>query len=518
MNMFFMFLLGLLPVIWLVIALTGLKWEAHIASLGALVVAFVEAIFIWKMSLLNASTAALEGFAMAIWPIVLVIIAAIFTYNVTVYTGAMDVIKRMITSISNDRRILVILIGWCFGGFMEGMAGYGTAIAIPASMLYALGFEPVEAILVCLIANSCPTMFGAIGIPTSSLASLTSLDPVSLSFAQVLQVAPILFVCPFLMVMLTSKGKKGLKGIVPLLLVAALSFIIPEFIVAKFLGADLPIVVAGVCSLICTFAYTMHYSETHETPAQYAMDIKHESSEPIDVKKALVSWSPFILIFFVLLGTSKLVPFIHEPLAAIKSSIQIYAGGDTPYTFSWIATPGILVMISGLIGAFIQKCTLKDIFTVLGQTIKQMSKTIVTMLGVLGCAKIMGYSGMITSIATFFVTALGTFYPLVAPLIGALGTFVTGSGTSSGVLFGNVQVQAAKAIGSDPYWLVAANSLGTSAGKMMSPQSIAIGCAACGLTGKDGEILGKIFKYTVAFIIVMAIITFAGGGLWELMK
>ena len=172
LELFKMFILALLPIIWLVIALCGLKMEAYKASIGALLVAFVEAITIWQMSLINATTAALEGFAMAIWPIVIVIIAAVFTYNLTVHTKAMEIIKRMITSVSCDKRVLVLLIGWCFGGFLEGMAGFGVAIAIPASMLYALGFNPVTAILACLIANGCPTMFGSIGIPTTTLASV----------------------------------------------------------------------------------------------------------------------------------------------------------------------------------------------------------------------------------------------------------------------------------------------------------------------------------------------------------
>ena len=517
-NIFVSFILALLPIIWLVIALCGFKLEAHIASVGAFVVAFIEAIFIWKMPVLYAATAALEGFAMAIWPIVIVIIAAVFTYNLTVYTGAMDVIKRMITSVSFDKRVLVILIGWCFGGFLEGMAGFGVAIAIPASMLYALGFNPVVAILACLIANGCPTMFGSIGIPTTTLAGVTSLDATTLAFTQTLQVAPLLFISPFLMVMLVSKGVKGLKGMVPFTLVASLSFVIPEIIAAKFIGADLPVIIASVCSLALTFAYASYMGKKKEVPAEYRMEMPKASDEDkITVKKALVAWCPFILIFVLLLLTSKLVPFINEPLSAIKSSVMIYQGADaSPYTFTWVNTPGVLILLSGIIGGIVQKCKLKDFVKVMKDTIIQMSKTICTMLGVLACAKIMGYSGMISSISTFFVTVLGSFYPFASPLIGGLGTFVTGSGTSSEVLFGNVQLEAARAIGMNEYWLVAANSLGTSAGKMLAPQSIAIGCAACALTGKDGEILGKIAKYAFAYLIVMALIVYFGVGLVSL--
>lgn len=513
--MFLSFILALLPIIWLVIALCGFKMQAHIASVGALIVAFIEAIVIWKMPLLSAGTAALEGFAMALWPIVIVIIAAVFTYNLTVYSGAMDIMKRMITSVSFDKRILVILIGWCFGGFLEGMAGFGVAIAIPASMLYALGFSPIYAILACLIANGCPTMFGSIGIPTTTLASVTGLDAGVLAFTQSIQVAPLLFLSPFLMVMLISKGWKGLKGVLPFVFVASISFVLPEIIAAKFIGADLPVIIASVTSLACSFIYANHYGKSHEVPEEYRMEIVHADAQaPITLHSALVAWSPFILIFILLLVTSKLVPLIHDPLSAIKTSVLIYQGeGASAYTFTWVNTPGVLILISGLLGGIIQKCSWSELVKVMKDTIIQMSKTICTMLGVLACAKIMGYSGMISSISAFFVSILGVFYPLASPLIGGLGTFVTGSGTSSEVLFGNVQLEAARAIGMNEYWLVAANSLGTSAGKMLAPQSIAIGCAACALNGKDGEILGKIAKYAFGYLILMALIVYFGAAL-----
>lgn len=245
-------------------------------------------------------------------------------------------------------------------------------------------------------------------------------------------------------------------------------------------------------------------------PEEYRLEIASPNSSE-SIAEKIRAWSPFALIFVVLLLTSKLFPFINVPLSAIKSTVNIYAGDPTAtLTFSWINTPGVLIFICGIVGGLIQHCPLREMFSVLIDTIKQMSKTIITMLGVLACAKIMGYSGMIASIATFFVTALGGAYPLVAPFLGALGTFVTGSGTSSEVLFGNVQLHAAQSIGVNETWLVASNSLGVSAGKMLSPQNIAIGCAACGLTGKDGEILGKIAPYAFAFVIVMSVLVFAG--------
>lgn len=507
-SVFLMCLLALLPIIWLVFALCFLKLQPHWASIGAFVTAAIEALLIWHMSVIEVTTAALEGVAMAIWPIVLVIIAAVFTYNLTVHSKAMEVIKSMMTSISSDRRILVILIGWCFGGFLEGMAGFGVAIAIPASMLYALGFSPIEAILACLIANGGPTMFGSIGIPTTTLANLTALEPMTLAFIQSIQAAPLLLLSPFLMVALVAKGLRGLKGLIPLLSVSALSFVLPEILAARFIGADLPVVIAGICSLAATFAYALYYGKHHDVPKAYEMEIP-KNNTPITLKTACIAWSPFILIFLSLLLTSKLFPFLHDPLSAVQTSVTIYQGANAaPYTFTWLNTPGVLILCSGIVGGLMQGCSVKELFQVLGATIRQMAKTIYTMLGVLACAKIMSYSGMISDIAAFFVTALGAFYPLAAPLIGALGTFVTGSGTSSEVLFGNVQLEAAAAIQMNPYWLVAANSLGTAAGKMLAPQSIAIGCAACSLVGKDGEILKRIATYAFAYVILMAMIIY----------
>ena len=495
------FLLALPPIIWLVIALIGLKQQAWMASLEAMVVGIIVAMAYWHMTPINIATAALEGFLFALWPIVIVIIAAVFTYNLCVSTGAMETIKAMLTSVSSDKRILTILIAWCFGNFMEGMAGFGTAVAIPASMLMALEIDPVTAILVCLIANGVPTMFGSVGIPTTTLATQTGLDVLELSFVQALQVAPFVILCPILMVMAVGGGVKALKGIAPVPLVAGLTFAIPQILVAKVVGAELADVAGAVVSLLVTFVVAIRYS-THEVPEEYKVVLKKKMN--VDVQGAIISWSPFILIFIVLLATSKVVTPVYEFLAPFKTSLTVYAGENpSTLTFTWINTPGVLILICGILGGLAQGAYLDQTFAVLYLTVVQMSKTILTMLGILGLAKIMTYSGMISSIAAFFVGTLGGLYPLMAPVLGALGTFVTGSGTSSEVLFGTVQQSAAQSLGVNDLWLVASNSLGVSAGKMISPQNIAIGCAAVDLQGKDGELMGKIAPYAFGFLILM---------------
>ncbi|MFV0381598.1 MAG: L-lactate permease [Breznakia sp.] len=515
LTLFTNFILALSPILWLIFALTKLNLPGYKVAFISLCIAFVNAIVIWHMSAWLAASAALEGIVMAIWPISLVIVAAVFTYNLTVYSGAMEVIKSLITSLSNDQRVLVILIGWCFGGFLEGMAGFGSAVAIPASMLYALGFSPVKSILVCLVANGMPTMFGSIGIPTVTLSNILTLDPQMLGFVQVLQAFPLLFISPFMMVIIIGDGLKSLKGHLSFLTISALSFILPELLIARFVGAELAVVVGSVASMVCCLLYVKYHRQ--QTPKQYYIYVE-SLQENITLKKALIAFSPFILIFIVLLSVSKLVPFIYNPLMQIQSSLFIYQGENvTPYSIVWLATPGTLILLSAILSAFIQKIHYRSVIRVFINTFMQMKNTIMTMIAVLATSKIMGYSGMTSSIANFLVSVLGNFYPFAAPLVGALGTFVTGSGTSSGVLFGNVQLDAAQAIHVNPYWLAAANSLGTGAGKMLSPQTIAIGCAATSLVGKDGEILKKIAPYALGYLILMSFIVYFGQGLWTLL-
>ena len=504
------FILGLLPIIWLIVALCLLKMPSHIASVGSLLIGAIEALFIFKLGLLEVLTAGLEGILMAVWPIIIVIIAAVFTYNLTVYTKAMDTIKKMITSVSDDKRILVILIGWCFGGFLEGMAGFGTAVAIPSSMLMALGFDPIDAILACLVANGVPTMFGSIGIPTVTLASVTNLDAMVLAFIQTLQAAPFLLVAPFIMVLIVTKSFKGLKGMMGFISAASISFVLPEILVAKFAGAELPVVVAAVVSLVVSFVYAMNYSKKHQTPDEYKM-AKDENNKKITVKEALVAWAPFILIFVLLLVTSKLVPAVNTSLSAIKSSIYVYSG-DAPalITFTWINTPGVWIFLSAMIGGLLQGAKMEDFVIVLKETCVQMKETMITMISVLACAKIMGYSGMISSIASFAIGTTGSFYPLFAPWIGGLGTFVTGSGTNSGVLFGAVQSSAANTLQIDPYWMVSLNSLGVAAGKMLSPQSLAIALSSVNAKGEDAKLMARVMPYGLLFLVLMSILGFVG--------
>ena len=442
--MFIHFLLAMLPIIWLIIALSGLKMAGHVACPIALIITVIEALFLWKQKIIDVLTGGLEGFAMAIWPICLVIVAAVFTYNLVVHTKNMELIKKMLTSVSRDKRVLVLIIAWGFGGFMEGMAGFGTAVAIPAGILCGLGFDPIFAAMICLVANTTPVAFGSIGIPTVTAANVTGFSPHMTASYVVLQLAIMVILVPFFLVFITGKheGAKGLgdyKEILFITLMSGVSFLIPQYLTAKFIGAELPAVIGSVCSMAVTIILAKVMLKGKSSKFDVEIEEK-EDERSLTVKDALVAWSPFILVLVFLLLTSTLVPAIHDPLSAIKSNVPIYTGkGAAPYTFTWVATPGVLILIAAFIGGIIQKCPIGEIFGVLGKTIVQMLKTIITIMAVLATAKIMGYSGMTQSIADFIVRVTGSFYPLVAPLIGSIGTFVTGSSTSSSVLFSKLQ-------------------------------------------------------------------------------
>ena len=248
------FVLAMLPIIWLIAALSGLKMAGHKACVIALVVTMALAIGYWRLNVLCTATAALEGALNALWPICLVIVAALFTYNLTLKTGAMELIKKMLAGVSRDKRVLALIIGWGFGNFMEGMAGFGTAVAIPASMLAGIGLDPMSAVLGCLVVNSTPTAFGSVGVPTVTLASVTGLEAVPLAGSVVVIQCILTFISPFLMVCICGKGIKALKGMFPTTLIASLSFTVPWFFTAQFIGPELPDIIGSICSMGCIIA------------------------------------------------------------------------------------------------------------------------------------------------------------------------------------------------------------------------------------------------------------------------
>ena len=389
-------------------------------------------------------------------------------------------------------------------------------------MLAGLGFEAVPAVLICLLANGVPTPYGSIGIPTVSVADLVGLDSLHLATVQLVQLAPFFVVMPLLIVLVAGRvvDEQGnvasvgerLHGVAGIALLSGVSFVGAALVVAMFVGPELAVVVGSIVSLALTAALAMRAEKSGHLDARFHMNI--ESGEQLTVKSALSAWSCFILIFVLLLGTSNLVPAVHAALAPFASHVQVYCGENPgTLTFSWINTPGVWIFLAAFVGGAIQGASPRLMGEVLAATVKQMMPTVITMLSVLGCAKVMGYAGMISSISAFCIAVAGGLYPILAPWIGAVGAFVTGSGTSSGMLFGPIQSQAATALGVSDYWMVALNALGVAAGKMISPQTLAIGLAAVHVRGKDAELLGAVLPYAAGMLVLMSAIAMLGQGL-----
>lgn len=507
--LFLRFFLAMLPILWLIVALSGLKMAGHRACVIALVISAGLAAWYWKLSIPCTVTAALEGVLNALWPICLVIIAALFTYNLTLKTGAMEQIKKMLAGVSRDKRVLALIIGWGFGNFMEGMAGFGTAVAIPASMLVGIGLDPIQSVLACLVVNSTPTAFGSVGVPTVTLAAVSGVEPLALSGSVALIQCILTFLSPFLMVYICGRGMKAFKGMIPITLVASASFVVPWFLTAQLLGPELPDIVGSICSMGCMLLAIKLFPPKPEP--EYLIESTESEKGSLTVAEGVKAWSSFIFIFLLLTLTSTLVPPIHNAIAGIKSSLVVYAGdGGGTLTFSWINTPGVMIFLAAIVGGLLQGASFRVMAGVLGATLKQYWKTILTICSVLAVAKIMGYSGMISDIASFLVAATGRLYPLFAPLIGALGAFVTGSGTSTSVLFGRLQSETALALNFSPAWLAAANVMGAGIGKMICPQGIAIGAGAIGAVGSESKILSGVFRYFLLYVILAGVICYAG--------
>ncbi|MEE0229534.1 MAG: L-lactate permease, partial [Peptococcaceae bacterium] len=317
--MFLDFILALLPIIWLFVAFLVLKMPGHLGCAIALVISIVESVIIKSVGFsetlqgLNvgeAATASVEGLIGAIWPIGFIIIAAMFTYNLCVETKAMDLIKNMLTSVTNDKRVLTLILAWGFGGFMEAVAGFGTAVAIPAAMMVALGFNPLFSAVACLIANAAPPTFGSIGIPTTTAAGLVGMDPLTISGPAMNMLALPAFLSPFLIIALigaTEKSKNAFKDMIGFTTIAGLSYVIPALLVAHFVGAETVDLIGNTFSLIVMVLLASKRKPTED--ATFAMTMSDEEKGTLKNLPFgnVAAWSPYILMLVLLIGTSKLI-------------------------------------------------------------------------------------------------------------------------------------------------------------------------------------------------------------------
>lgn len=502
-------LLASIPVVLLIVLMGFLKMAGDKSAVITLVVSAAIALISCGLPVADIGLSVVYGFLKAVFPILIIIIMAIFSYNVLVHTGKMEIIKEQFSSISSDKCIQVLLLTWGFGGLLEGMAGFGTAVAIPAAILISLGFKPVFSAVASLVANSVATGFGAVGTPVKVLAEQAGISDIqTLSTYVVLQLSPLMIIIPFVLVFMTDPRVKSIpKHILISLIVGSVS-LVTQYLAARYMGAETPAILGSIVSILAIILYAkvVATKKDKELKAEFP---KHSTVE------ILKAWSVYGLILLLVIVTSPLLPLrsILTPILTSTFSFNIFdVVSHTDVTrsvkISWLIDAGVMLFIGSIVGGLIQGAKLSALFNVLGRVFVQQRKTIITVCSLIAISAVMDFAGMISTLGITLAFVTGSFYPLFAPTIGCLGTFLTGSDTSSNILFGKLQASVATTTGADPSWLAAANTAGATGGKIISPQSIAVATSACGQQGKEGEIMKKAMPFALGYIIIAGLMVY----------
>jgi lactate permease len=502
-------LVAVVPILFIFWALIIKKMKGYQASLLATVIAILIAILVYgmpvKLALLSTANGALYG----LFPICWIVITAVFLFNITVESGQFEIIKHFMASITSDRRLQALLIAFSFGSFLEGTAGFGAPVAITAAMLVGLGFNPLYAAGICLIANTAPVAFGAIGIPITVASQVTSIPEMAIS-QMVGRTLPILSVLlPFYLVFIMSGYKKTME-VLPAILVSGISFAFIQWFSSNYLGPALPDVIAGIGSIVCLIFFLKFWkpSSIWRFPQEPAPTIHSEIR--YSTGQIIRAWSPFIVLTIMIIAWG-LKPIKEVFNATGQAQFEFWGlhnvivdqnGSLLPhlYKFNYLSAAGTAILLSALISIPLVGLKLSDAVRMFGKTLKQLKFPIVTIASVLGFAYIVNDSGITITMAEALANT-GFLFPFFAPVLGWLGVFITGSDTSANALFGKLQAATATSIGVDPVVTVAANVSGGVVGKMISPQSIAVAAAAGHLVGKESEL----FRFTVKHSFIMLV-------------
>ena len=523
-------LVSVIPILLLIVLMMGFKVSGYKSAIVTLLVTIVLALFaVPAMGIIPEKYAGLsiygislwsviEGFLKACFPIILIIICAIYSYNILCETKEIETIKTQFIQMTSDKGLLVLLLTWGLGGVLEGMAGFGTAVAIPAAILIGLGFKPMFSAVI----NTVAVGFGAVGLPATTLANQVAAEGVAspemlceVATFIILQLALMFYITPFLILMMTDR-KKILKNISLALFVGTFSIIV-QFCCAHFIGPETPAILGSVAAIIAMLIYNKLFIRDEDPSDEVKVEKK-----VFGTSKTLKAWSVYGLIIFFILISSKIVPPINELLnKSLVTQFELPVIGNT-FKFGWLSNAGLMIFLGATIGGLIQGLSFGSLMKLLAKTTVNLQKTAVTICCLVAMAMLMNNTGMTNDIAKGLVALTGTFFPFFAPLIGSIGTFVTGSATNANILFGKLQATAASDLGlvnqstffgvsgSETNWLAAANCAGSEGGKLLSPQSIAIATAACDMEGQDGDIMRKTMPFAIFWILMNGLMVFLG--------
>lgn len=506
-------LVAAIPIFFLFWALAYKRMKGHWAAVGAVLIALIIAVIAYKMPVNLAILSTFYGFLFGLWPVSWIVITAIYIYNLSVETGQFEIIKNSLAAISNDRRVQAILIAFCFGAFLEGAAGFGTPVAISAAMLAGIGFNPVYASGIALLANTAPVAFGAIGIPIVVGAQVSGVDMMALSKMVGRQLPFFSIIIPLYMSVIMAGWKKTLE-IWPVLLVAGGSFAITQFLVSNYLGPYLPDILSSLATIICTaiFVRIWHPKEIWTFEHEEAVE---KAKLQYTLGQVFRAWAPFIIlsIFIAAWGVKSVKTVLDQiltikfPIIGLDKEIIDHVGKPKPAVYVWniLSAAGTAILFAGILSIPVVGASLSTAIRVAGKTLNSLKWAIFTIGTILGFAYLMNYSGMAITLGLAFAST-GVLFPLFSAFLGWLGVFMTGSDTSTNALFGKLQEVTARQINIDPVLTVATNSSGGVMGKMISPQSIAVATAATGLSGKEGDIFRFTFKHSVILTFLMGVL------------
>lgn len=523
-----------LPILLFFVSLVVFKLKGHTAGFLTVVCAAIIAVVAFNMPIDAMAWSFVYGALYGFWPIAWIIIAAIFLYKLTVKSGYFDILRESIIAITPDQRLQVILIGFCFGAFLEGAIGFGGPVAITAALLVGLGLRPLYAAGLCMIANTAPVAFGAVGIPITAMAGAVHVDAIKISAMAGHMLPPLSLFVPFFLVFLMN-GFKGVKETWPACFVAGGSFAIVQFITATQFGPELPDIASAVVSIACMAVFLRFWKPKNV----FKFDEEVGNSAKIEVKKhstqeIVLAWMPFvILIGIIVIWTQPwfkdLFVGAGEKLSdeTIATEAGILSALVLKFSFSSLAefaqhapvsvasvfkvplinTVGTSILIVALITMVMLKVKVSTAVRTFGETLNEMKFAILTISLVVGFAYISNYSGISATIAQALAQT-GNAFAFFSPIVGWIGVFLTGSDTSSNLLFGSLQQLTARELGIPEVLFLAANSVGGVVGKMISPQSIAIACAAVGLVGKESDLFKYTVKYSILLVIGVGIFTY----------
>jgi lactate permease len=525
---------AVLPLLTLFVLLGGVKMKAWWAGLCALAVAILVAVIVYSMPVGQALLSGTEGAAFGLFPIMWIVVNAIWIYNMTVDSGHFAVLRRSFGTISDDQRVQAVIIAFCFGALLEALAGFGTPVAICSVMLVALGFKPMKAAAVALVANTAPVAFGAIAIPIVTLAEVTGLDKGDLG-AMVGRQTPLLALFVPLILVGMVDGLRGIRETWPAAIVGGFTFAVGQFVTSNYISVELADIVAslaGTGAIVLLLRVWTPGNVLRAEPAQRGSGpalagaashdpafeqqvLRRQGGERDSTRDVVLAYAPYAIIIavFALAQWGPVKDFLASPTQEFGwPGLDVRNPDGDPvktvtYAFNWLAAAGTLLLIAGLLTMLVLRVRPGSALRTYGATLDQLKWAILTVASVLGIAYVMNQSGQTTTLGLWVAGAGGAF-AFLSPIIGWMGTAVTGSDTSSNSLFGQLQVAAAHKTGISANLLAAANSSGGVLGKMISPQNLAIGAAAVGLGGREGDLFRRVVGWSLLLLLIMCVLVY----------